>query len=271
MPRRSCAKARRVAEALTRAPCPSGAFRSFTLIFGSLVDTLGSGTTMSESLRPVILWFCYLGGGLYRAARCLPIPHAHAAPRASPPRSRGVRGRLPRDCVLGDGRHPPGQPHQARPTVAPPRRTPRPRRVLTAARRRQYLTALLRQEMAFFDTHDTGALLARVVTDTNAIQLALSSKCPNLIHHGMAGVIGIIIGLVRGWQMALVVCATLPLMGAPRLRLLRPGPPAHAATRRRRRRCHGHVAAALDQDRIGRLRRRLSLCQGGHLCVPRAM
>ena len=82
--------------------------------------------------------------------------------------------------------------------------------------RRQYLTALLRQEMAYFDTHDTGALLARVVTDTNAIQLALSSKCPNLIHHGMAGVIGVIIGLVRGWQMALVVCATLPLMGAPR-------------------------------------------------------
>ena len=71
--------------------------------------------------------------------------------------------------------------------------------------------------MAFFDTHDTGALLSRVVTDTNAIQLALSSKCPNLIHHGMAGVIGIIIGLVRGWQMALVVCATLPLMGTPRV------------------------------------------------------
>ncbi len=35
--------------------------RSFTLIFGSLVDTLGSGTSMSESLKPVILWFCYLG------------------------------------------------------------------------------------------------------------------------------------------------------------------------------------------------------------------
>ena len=68
--------------------------------------------------------------------------------------------------------------------------------------------------MAFFDTHDTGALLARVVTDTNAIQLALSSKCPNLIHHGAAGLIGVIIGLARGWQMALVVCATLPLMGA---------------------------------------------------------
>ena len=83
--------------------------------------------------------------------------------------------------------------------------------------RRQYLTALLRQEMAYFDTHDTGALLSRVVTDTNAIQLALSSKCPNLIHHGMAGVIGVIIGLIRGWQMALVVCATLPLMGAPRM------------------------------------------------------
>jgi ABC-type multidrug transport system fused ATPase/permease subunit len=129
--------------------------------------------------------------------------------------------------------------------------------VLTAgrvARRRQYLTALLRQEMAFFDTHDTGALLARVVTDTNAIQLALCSKCPNLIHHGSAGIIGIIIGLARGWQMALVVCATLPLMGAPRLRSL---PCTTAYTHRVHRRCrlrHGHVAAALDQDRVGCVR-----------------
>ncbi len=85
-------------------------------------------------------------------------------------------------------------------------------------RRRQYLTALLRQEMAFFDSHDSGALLARVVTDTNAIQEALSSKCPNLIHHGCAGLIGIIIGLARGWQMALVTMSTLPLMGARRAR-----------------------------------------------------
>ena len=29
---------------------------SFTLIFGSLVDTLGSGKTMSEALLPVIFW-----------------------------------------------------------------------------------------------------------------------------------------------------------------------------------------------------------------------
>ena len=105
--------------------------------------------------------------------------------------------------------------------------------------------------MAFFDTHDTGALLARVVTDTNAIQLALSSKCPNLIHHGSAGIIGIIIGLARGWQMALVVCATLPLMGAPRLRSLRSRASASHRTRRRRRLRHGYVAAALDQDRVG--------------------
>ena len=54
----------------------------FTLIFGALVDTLGSGKSMSDVLRPsaflgaytrtdfsytpcppVILWFCYLGIG----------------------------------------------------------------------------------------------------------------------------------------------------------------------------------------------------------------
>ena len=71
--------------------------------------------------------------------------------------------------------------------------------------------------MAFYDTHDSGALLARVVSDSNAIQEALCQKVPNLLQHGGAGIIGVIIGLIRGWQMALVVCATLPLMGAPRM------------------------------------------------------
>ena len=91
---------------------PAGAPRapSFTLIFGSLVDTLGSGATMSESLRPVILWFCYLGG----AAAARQRPKCYTAHRRFARRSRCVRGRLPGDCVLGDGRHPAGQPHQAR-------------------------------------------------------------------------------------------------------------------------------------------------------------
>lgn len=42
--------------------------------------------------------------------------------------------------------------------------------------RRQYLTSLLRQDFAFFDSCDTGALMARVVGDTNAIQEAVSTK-----------------------------------------------------------------------------------------------
>ena len=79
--------------------------------------------------------------------------------------------------------------------------------------RQQYLTALLRQDLSFYDQNDTGALLARVVSDTNAIQLALSSKVPNLIQHGSAGCLGLLIGLIRGWQMALVTMATLPLIG----------------------------------------------------------
>ena len=78
--------------------------------------------------------------------------------------------------------------------------------------RRQYLSALLRQEMGFFDVNDSGALLARVVTDSNAIQEAISSKLPNFIHHGSAGMLGVLIGLIRGWKMALVVSSTLPLL-----------------------------------------------------------
>jgi ATP-binding cassette subfamily B (MDR/TAP) protein 1 len=150
---------------------------------------------MSESLRPVIFWFLYLGAAAtvagYMEIACWELAGMRQANRI-----RCVRV----VCVL----------------VPNTQRVTRTARL--CARRRQYLTALLRQEMAFFDSHDSGALLARVVTDTNAIQEALSSKCPNLIHHGCAGLIGIIIGLARGWQMALVTMSTLPLMGASRAR-----------------------------------------------------
>jgi hypothetical protein len=60
--------------------------RSFTLIFGSLVDTLGSGTSMSESLKPVILWFCYLGAAA-SVAGC--AARRRAAPGAGAPRAAG--------------------------------------------------------------------------------------------------------------------------------------------------------------------------------------
>jgi hypothetical protein len=155
---------------------------------------------MSESLRPVIFWFIYLGAAAtvagYMEIACWELAGMRQANR--------IR------CV---SKHTKPCFACARVCSLAPRRVTRGH-ARTHARRRQYLTALLRQEMAFFDSHDSGALLARVVTDTNAIQEALSSKCPNLIHHGCAGIIGIIIGLARGWQMALVTMSTLPLMGA---------------------------------------------------------
>ena len=119
---------------------------------------------MSDVLRPIILWFCYLAVGACAA------------------------GSLEIGCFELTG-------------------------LRQANRiRKQYLTALLRQEVSFFDRHDTGALLARVVTDTTAIQEGISSKMPNFIHHSCAGVVGLIIGFARGWKMALVICSTLPLM-----------------------------------------------------------
>ena len=148
------------------APCVRVASpaRSFTLIFGALVDGLGSGQRMSTVLRPIILWFCYLAVGATAA------------------------GSLEIGCFELTGMR------QAN-------------RI-----RKQYLTALLRQEVSYFDRHDTGALLARVVTDTTAIQEGISSKMPNFIHHSCAGLVGIVIGFARGWKMALVICSTLPLM-----------------------------------------------------------
>lgn len=70
-------------------------------------------------------------------------------------------------------------------------------------------------EIAFFDTKDSGALLSHVVSDTNAIQEALSSKLGVFVQHSAAGVASLIIGLSYGWKMSLVLMSLLPLLGAP--------------------------------------------------------
>lgn len=95
-------------------------------------------------------------------------------------------------------------------SVSPLRRLPP---ITTPPRRRQYLESLVRQDIAFFDKEDSGALLARVVSDTNAIQEALSSKLAVCLQHFGAALVGVIIGLVKGWKMALVLLAVMPLLG----------------------------------------------------------
>ena len=65
--------------------------RSFTLIFGALVNALGTTTeTLSDQLRPVILWFCWL------AILAFFVAYVEARPRPrTAPQQRRRRRRTP--------------------------------------------------------------------------------------------------------------------------------------------------------------------------------
>lgn len=59
-----------------------------------------------------------------------------------------------------------------------------------------------------------GALLAALSSDADAVQTALSDKLGNAIHHGATFVAGMAVAFARGWSMALLMVATLPLVAA---------------------------------------------------------
>lgn len=79
--------------------------------------------------------------------------------------------------------------------------------------RKMYVHSILRQDMAWFDTADEGSLTTRLAADTNIIQDGISEKFGLLIQCLAQFASGFIIAFVRGWRLALVLLAALPLMG----------------------------------------------------------
>jgi ATP-binding cassette subfamily B (MDR/TAP) protein 1 len=76
-----------------------------------------------------------------------------------------------------------------------------------------YVHSILRQDMTWFDRADDGSLTTRLAADTNIIQDGISEKFGILIQCLSQFLSGFIIAFVRGWRLALVLLAALPLMG----------------------------------------------------------
>jgi ATP-binding cassette subfamily B (MDR/TAP) protein 1 len=71
--------------------------------------------------------------------------------------------------------------------------------------RHAYLTAVLRQNIAFFDNTGAGEVAIRISTDVNLVQDGISQKI-GLIAYGVTGFFsGIIVALVKEWHLALVM------------------------------------------------------------------
>ncbi|KAG2188229.1 hypothetical protein INT44_000981 [Umbelopsis vinacea] len=79
--------------------------------------------------------------------------------------------------------------------------------------RQLYVHSILRQDMGWFDMADEGSLTTRLASDTNMIQDGISEKFGLFIQGIAQFITGIVIAFVKGWNLAVVILATLPLMG----------------------------------------------------------
>ncbi|KZP01325.1 P-loop containing nucleoside triphosphate hydrolase protein [Calocera viscosa TUFC12733] len=79
--------------------------------------------------------------------------------------------------------------------------------------RENYLAAVLRQDVAFFDTLGAGEVATRISTDTHLIQQGTSEKIPLIVSFIGAFVTGFIIAYIRSWRLALALSAILPCIG----------------------------------------------------------
>ncbi|KAI8142620.1 P-loop containing nucleoside triphosphate hydrolase protein [Fennellomyces sp. T-0311] len=76
-----------------------------------------------------------------------------------------------------------------------------------------YVHSILRQDMSWFDKSEEGSLTTRLATDTQMIQEGISEKLGTIIQMAAQVVAGFVIAFVKGWQVAVVILATVPIMG----------------------------------------------------------
>jgi ATP-binding cassette subfamily B (MDR/TAP) protein 1 len=85
---------------------------------------------------------------------------------------------------------------------------------LTQRMRKAAFSAMLRQEMGWFDRpqNSVGALLSRLSADSSAIQGATGSRIGAILHAAFTLIISITLSLVLEWRMGLVGCVFVPLI-----------------------------------------------------------
>ncbi|GMI93521.1 ATP-binding cassette B9, P-glycoprotein 9 [Hibiscus trionum] len=76
-----------------------------------------------------------------------------------------------------------------------------------------YLKTILRQDIGFFDTETTtGEVIGRMSGDTILIQEAMGEKVGKFIQLLTTFIGGFIVAFIKGWQLALVLTACIPLV-----------------------------------------------------------
>jgi ATP-binding cassette subfamily B (MDR/TAP) protein 1 len=79
--------------------------------------------------------------------------------------------------------------------------------------RSNYLKAILRQDIAFFDKEtSTGEVIGRMAGDTVLIQEAIGEKVGKFQQLVSTFLGGFVVAFIRGWKLTLVMLAVLPAL-----------------------------------------------------------
>lgn len=78
--------------------------------------------------------------------------------------------------------------------------------------RERFFSSLLKQNISFFDKNDQGVLATSVMETTLLIQEGLGEKLALGIQFLCSFVFGLLVALYYVWQLALLICAALPVM-----------------------------------------------------------
>eukprot|EP01135_Chromosphaera_perkinsii_P004635 Nk52_evm28s292 gene=Nk52_evmTU28s292 len=80
--------------------------------------------------------------------------------------------------------------------------------------RKAYITSLLRQDIGWYDTQNSGEFATRVASDTQLVQEAISEKLSLVVQKVATLIGGIAVAFSKGWQLTLVMLATAPVLMA---------------------------------------------------------
>ncbi|KAL7719946.1 ABC-type xenobiotic transporter [Entamoeba marina] len=75
-----------------------------------------------------------------------------------------------------------------------------------------YFDSLLRQDMGWYDFHESGELTARIASDVQNIEEGIGSKFGTIIQTITTLIAGYTIGFVKGWDVALVILSSFPFL-----------------------------------------------------------
>ncbi|XP_060081688.1 ATP-dependent translocase ABCB1-like [Ylistrum balloti] len=78
--------------------------------------------------------------------------------------------------------------------------------------RKKFFRNVMRQDMTWFDTHDSGQLNTRLSDDINKIHSGIGDKLGTFLQFFSSFLTGITIGFVYGWKLTLVILSVCPII-----------------------------------------------------------